>query len=126
MGFNDLNQITFRSLKAEEEVLQRFFLIFFSKLPKFGNLNETKKIMGRNTSISIGEHFESFIESTVSNGRFNNASEVVRAGLRLLEEEENRIQVLRQAIHEGIESGRAVDFDPKHHLKTLKSTKSNG
>ena len=41
LGFNDLNQITFRSLKAEEEVLQRFFLIFFSKLPKFGNLNET-------------------------------------------------------------------------------------
>ena len=82
--------------------------------------------MGRNTSISIGEHFESFIESTVSNGRFNSASEVVRAGLRLLEEEENRIQILRQAIHEGIESCRAVDFDPKHHLKTLKSTKSNG
>jgi antitoxin ParD1/3/4 len=89
-------------------------------------LNETKKIMGRNTSISIGDHFEHFIESTVSTGRFNNASEVVRAGLRLLEEEENRIQILRQAIQEGVESGRAVDFDPKHHLKTLKSTKSNG
>ena len=82
--------------------------------------------MGRNTSISIGDHFENFIESTVSNGRFNNASEVVRAGLRLLEEEESRIQVLRQAIHEGIESGLAVDFDPKHHLETLKSAKSNG
>ena len=82
--------------------------------------------MGRNTSISIGDHFEHFIESTVSTGRFNNASEVVRAGLRLLEEEENRIQVLRKAIHEGIESRRAVDFDPKHHLKTLKSTKSDG
>ena len=82
--------------------------------------------MGRNTSISIGDHFESFIESTVSTGRFNSASEVVRAGLRLLEEEENRIQILRQAVHEGIQSGRAVDFDPKHHLKTLKSTKSNG
>lgn len=82
--------------------------------------------MGRNTSISIGDHFERFIESTVSTGRFNNASEVVRAGLRLLEEEENRIQVLRQAIHEGVESGRAIDFDPKLHLKTLKSTKSNG
>lgn len=89
-------------------------------------MNERIKIMGRNTSISLGDHFESFIESTVSNGRFNNASEVVRAGLRLLEEEENRVQVLRKAIHEGIESSRAVDFDPKHHLKTLKSTKSNG
>lgn len=79
--------------------------------------------MGRNTSISIGDHFENFIESTVSTGRFNNASEVVRAGLRLLEEE-SRLQVLRQAIQQGLESCRAVDFDPKHHLETLKSTKS--
>lgn len=79
--------------------------------------------MGRNTSISLGEHFESFIESTVSNGRFSNASEVVRAGLRLLEEEENRITLLRNAIHEGLESGRAVDFNPQKHLETLKSSK---
>lgn len=79
--------------------------------------------MGRNTSISLGNHFESFIESAVSKSRFNNASEVVRAGLRLLEEEENRILVLRNAIREGIESGRAIDFDPKKHLETLKSGK---
>ena len=76
--------------------------------------------MGRNTSISLGPHFESFIESTVSKGRFSYASEVVRAGLRLLEEE-NIITVLRNAIREGIESGRAENFDPKKHLKTLKS-----
>jgi antitoxin ParD1/3/4 len=82
--------------------------------------------MGRNTSISLGNHFESFVESTVSNGRFNNASEVVRAGLRLLEEEENRILVLRNAIREGIESGRAIDFEPKKHLESLKSRKRNG
>ena len=82
--------------------------------------------MGRNTSISLGNHFESFIETTVSKGRFSNASEVVRAGLRLLEEEENRIIVLRNAIHEGIQSGRATDFDPKKHLDTLKSRKNNG
>ena len=80
--------------------------------------------MGRNTSISLGNHFESFIESTVSLGRFGNASEVVRAGLRLLEEEENRIIVLRNAIREGIESGRAVDFDPQKHLETLISKKN--
>lgn len=83
-------------------------------------------VMGRNTSISLGNHFENFIETTVSRGRFNNASEVVRAGLRLLEEEENRIILLRNAINEGIESGRAVDFDPKKHLETLKSGKKNG
>jgi antitoxin ParD1/3/4 len=83
-------------------------------------------VMGKNTSISLGNHFESFIETTVSIGRFNNASEVVRAGLRLLEEEENRITLLRNAISEGIESGRAVDFDPKKYLETLKSGKKNG
>ena len=76
--------------------------------------------MGRNTSISLGNHFESFIETTVSKGRFTNASEVVRAGLRLLEEEENRIMILRSAIREGIESGISIDFDPKKHLETLK------
>jgi len=82
--------------------------------------------MGRNTSISLGNHFESFIESTVSKGRFNNASEVVRAGLRLLEEEENRMIILRNAIREGIESGRAVDFDPNKQLEMLKSRTKNG
>ena len=79
--------------------------------------------MGKNTSISLGNHFENFIETTVSKGRFSNASEVVRAGLRLLEEEENRIIILQNAIREGIESGRAVDFDPKKHVESLKSKK---
>jgi antitoxin ParD1/3/4 len=83
--------------------------------------------MGRNTSISLGDHFESFIENSVNYGRFNNASEVVRAGLRLLEDEENKIIALRKAINEGIDSGRAVDFDAKKYLEALKARKkSNG
>ena len=82
--------------------------------------------MGRNTSISLGNHFESFIEHSIIDGRFNNASEVVRAGLRLLEEEENKIIALRKAINEGIESGRASDFDPKKHLSFLKAKKLRG
>ena len=83
--------------------------------------------MGRNTSISLGNHFENFIEQSVNDGRFNNASEVVRAGLRLLEDEENKIVALRKAINDGIESGRAVDFDAKKHLNVLKARKkSNG
>ena len=65
--------------------------------------------MGRNTSISLGNHFESFIEHTINDGRFTNASEVIRAGLRLLEEEENRVVVLRKAIQEGIDSGINVE-----------------
>lgn len=79
--------------------------------------------MGRNTSISLGNHFESFIDSTVSEGRFKNASEVIRAGLRLLEEEESKIVALKKAINEGIESGTAKDFIAKIHLEDLKTAK---
>ena len=79
--------------------------------------------MGKNTSISLGNHFESFIESSINNGRFNNASEVVRAGLRLLEDEENKIVALRKAIQEGIDSGIAKDFDRKDFLESLKARK---
>jgi len=89
-----------------------------------GNFSEKEKILGRNTSISLGSHFESCIESTVSKGCFSNANQVVRAGLRLLEEE-NRITVLRNAIQEGIDSGRAENFDPKKQLERLKSGKKN-
>ena len=83
--------------------------------------------MGRNTSISLGEHFEEFIEQRIHDGRFNNASEVVRAGLRLLEEEENKVSALRHAVNKGIRSGRAQEFNPKKHLESLKAKKkSNG
>jgi antitoxin ParD1/3/4 len=83
--------------------------------------------MGRNTSVSLGDYFEDFVDSKVSEGRFKNASEVIRAGLRLLEEEENKIQLVKNAIHEGISSGIAYDFDSKKHLELLKSNlKNNG
>ncbi len=83
--------------------------------------------MGRNTSVSLGEHFEDFIELSITNGRFKNASEVIRAGLRLLEEEEIRSSALRKAIKEGIASGIADDFNPKMQLALLKSKrKKNG
>ena len=80
--------------------------------------------MGRNTSISLGNHFEDFIGDKISNGRYNNASEVIRAGLRLLEEEENKIVILKKAIDEGLESGLAENFNPKNLLKKLKADKS--
>lgn len=79
--------------------------------------------MGRNISISIGNHFENFIESSVNNSRFNNASEVVRSGIRLREDEENKIIALRKAIQEGIDSGIAEDFEPKKFLESLKARK---
>jgi antitoxin ParD1/3/4 len=82
--------------------------------------------MGKNTSISLGNHFESFIEQSIHQGRFSNASEVVRAGLRLLEEEEGKLANLKKAVQEGLDSGTAKNFDPKKHLTTLKKRKKNG
>ncbi len=81
--------------------------------------------MGRNTSVSLGNYFESFVDNRVSEGRFKNASEVIRAGLRLLESEENKIIILKNAIREGIESGIAENFNPKKHLELLKVEKRN-
>jgi antitoxin ParD1/3/4 len=54
--------------------------------------------MGKNTSVALGDHFQDFIEAQIAQGRFGSASEVVRAGLRLLEERETQLQRLRQAI----------------------------
>lgn len=75
--------------------------------------------MGKNTSISLGDHFESFIQNEISTGRYSSASEVVRTALRLLEMEENKIKALRVAIKEGERSGLVEDFDPKAHLEAL-------
>lgn len=81
--------------------------------------------MGRNTSVSLGNYFEEFVDTKVTQGRYKNASEVIRAGLRLLEEEENKVQILKNAIREGIESGIAKDFNPKSHLESLKAKMQN-
>jgi len=83
--------------------------------------------MGRNTSVSLGDYFEDFVDNKITQGRYKNASEVIRAGLRLLEEEESKIQILKNAIQEGEESGVATDFNPTKHLASLKSKfKNNG
>ncbi|MGA0558134.1 type II toxin-antitoxin system ParD family antitoxin [Larkinella sp. VNQ87] len=58
-----------------------------------------------NASVTIGEHFAAFVESQVETGRYSSTSEVVRAGLRLLEQEEEKLKVLRHALQEGEQSG---------------------
>ena len=75
--------------------------------------------MSKNTSISLGNHFESFILNKVGSGRYNSVSEVIRAGLRLLEQEERKIDALKEALELGESSGIAKDFSPKKHLHGL-------
>ena len=81
----------------------------------------------KNTSISLGNYFDQFVQSRIKEGRFKNVSEVIRAGLRLLEEEESKVIALRNAIQDGMDSGIANDLDPEKHLESLKAKKhSNG
>jgi antitoxin ParD1/3/4 len=78
--------------------------------------------MGRNTSVSFRNYFENFVDNRVSEGRFKNASEVVRAGLRFLEEE-IKIVALKKETTDGIESGTGKNFNSKKHLEILKANK---
>ncbi|KQS24814.1 type II toxin-antitoxin system ParD family antitoxin [Dyadobacter sp. Leaf189] len=80
--------------------------------------------MGKNTSISMGQHFDSFIQTQIAEGRYATTSEVVRAGLRLLEQEEQKLSLLRQALIEGEESGWAENFDPADFKSKLKKDHS--
>ncbi len=79
----------------------------------------------KNTSISLGNYFDQFVSSQVSVGRYKNVSEVIRAGLRLLENEESKFIALKKAIQEGIDSGIAHNFDADKHLQELKAKRKN-
>ena len=63
--------------------------------------------MARNTSITLGEHFDGFISSQVNTGRYGSVSEVIRAGLRLLEKTETKTEALRRMLEDGEQSGKA-------------------
>lgn len=67
--------------------------------------------MPRNTSVSLGDYFASFIDERLDTGRYSSASDVVRAGLRLLEEHEAKVDRLRAALIEGEQSGTLRPFD---------------
>jgi antitoxin ParD1/3/4 len=79
--------------------------------------------MSKTTPISLGSYFERFIQRSVNEGRYGDISEVIRAALRLLEEEERKASALRMAVDEGLNSGFAKDFDPQEHLASLKGNK---
>lgn len=80
--------------------------------------------MSKNTSVSLGNYFDEFVQTQVSAGRYKNVSEVIRAGLRLLENEESKAIYLKNAIQDGMDSGIADGFNPQKNLEQLKSCKN--
>jgi len=79
--------------------------------------------MSKNTSITLGDYFDDFIQNMLKEGRYKNTSEAVRAGLRLLEEEEQKSSNLKNAIQQGLDSGMVEDFNPTEYLKELKANR---
>jgi len=75
--------------------------------------------MSRNTSVALGQHFVSFIDAQVHGGRYGTASDVVRAGLRLLEEHEAKVQSLQEALNAGRQSGAPRPFDSDAFLSRM-------
>lgn len=75
--------------------------------------------MSKNTSITLGDYFEEIIHKSIKSGRYSSVSEVIRAGLRMVDEDEKKIQNLISAIDQGENSGYVKNFDPEQHLKEL-------
>lgn len=82
----------------------------------------------KNTSVSLGDYFDQFVSRQVSrqvdSGRYKNVSEVIQAGLRLLEKEENKVIALKSVIEQGLNSQKVQDFDFDKHLAKSKSERS--
>ncbi|ELY5142040.1 TPA: type II toxin-antitoxin system ParD family antitoxin [Vibrio parahaemolyticus] len=76
--------------------------------------------MAKNTSITLGDHFDGFIANQIQSGRYSSASEVIRSALRLLETQETKMNTLRQLLIEGEESGTA-DYDLDSFINELDS-----
>lgn len=75
--------------------------------------------MAKNTSMLLGDHFAGFIDTQVQSGRYMSASDVVRAGLRLLEEHESKVKALQDALIAGELSGEPQPFDRDGFLKRM-------
>ncbi|MGN4073588.1 type II toxin-antitoxin system ParD family antitoxin [Burkholderia gladioli] len=78
--------------------------------------------MPRNTSISLGDHLTQFVDTQVASGRYGSASDVVRAGLRLLETQETELKALQEALRAGEASGAPVAFDGQAFLARMRVT----
>lgn len=76
--------------------------------------------MGKNTSIILGDHFDSFIQKELATGRYASASEVIRSGLRRLEEEKRVKLLVDEALVVGEQSGEPMEFDIKDFKERMK------
>lgn len=77
----------------------------------------------KTTTVALGAHFDEFVKATIQSGRYTNVSEVIRAGLRRLEEDEQKIAALRAAIEDGENSGYVEIFDFKKNLEDLRASR---
>ncbi len=82
--------------------------------------------MAKNTSISLGDHFSHFVDERVAQGRYGSVSDVVRAGLRLLEEHETKLEALRAALITGENSGPAAAFDVEDFVRQKRGSNKKG
>ncbi|MBQ9106234.1 MAG: type II toxin-antitoxin system ParD family antitoxin [Mailhella sp.] len=74
----------------------------------------------KNTSVSLGSYFTTFIDSQIQSGRYGSASEVIRAGLRLLEEQDMKRMALKEALLAGEASGDPRPFDSEDFLTRMR------
>jgi len=93
--------------------------IHFEFIPRLGIFVANKYVMAKNTSILLGDYFNTFINRQVKSGKYASASEVVRTALRLLEYEETKKDELINALKKGEKSGFIKDFDRTAFLKKL-------
>ena len=96
-----------------------------SKVPKIGiRWKRGGAALARNTSVSLGDHFASFIDEQVKSGRYGSASDVIRAGLRLLEDRDAHLVALQTALIEGETSGPSTPFDVDRFLSGKRERRS--
>jgi antitoxin ParD1/3/4 len=91
--------------------------IFFVKIPMLGIIKKeyfsgNDRAMAKNTSVLLGDHFENFVDDRVKNGRYASVSDAVRAALRLLEQEETKLDLLRETLARGeiqLDQGQGIE-----------------
>jgi antitoxin ParD1/3/4 len=81
--------------------------------------------MAKSSSVTIGDHLADFVERQVAEGRYNSASDVVAAGLQLLQERESKLEALRAALIEGEQSGEPTPFDFDDFLDEMRSSRDS-